>query len=70
MDTKWWQYLKWAFGRSDLTIQLQKIEILKSYAEEKHDTTAALRQSKVEQVYIKSKFGHSILLDTVNFWKQ
>ena len=26
--------------------------------------TAAYRQRKVEQVYIKSKCGHSILLDT------
>jgi hypothetical protein len=33
----------------------------------KHDTTAACRQGKVHQVYIKSKFAHSTFLDTVNF---
>jgi len=32
----------------------------------KHDTTAVCRQGNVEQEYIKSKCGHSILLDTVN----
>ena len=32
----------------------------------KQNTTITCRQSKVEQVYIKSESGHSILLDTVN----
>ena len=36
----------------------------------KHDMTAACRQEKVEQLYIKSKCRHSILLDTVNCWTQ
>ena len=30
-----------------------------------HDITAACQQLKVEQVYIKSKCGHSTLLDTI-----
>jgi len=34
------------------------------------NTTAARRQGKVEQVYIKSKCGHNILIDTVNCWTQ
>jgi len=32
----------------------------------KHDMTAPSRQGRVEQVNIKSKCGHIILLDTVN----
>ena len=36
----------------------------------KYNTTAACQQGKVEQVYIKSKCGHSILLDTVMCWTQ
>jgi hypothetical protein len=32
----------------------------------KQNTSITCRQSKVEQVYIKSESGHSILLDTVN----
>jgi len=31
-----------------------------------HDMTAACQQGEVEQKYIKSKCGHSILLDTLN----
>jgi len=34
----------------------------------KHNTTAVCRQKNVEQVYIKRKSGHNILLDTVNSW--
>ena len=33
-----------------------------------HDMTAACRRGKAEQVYIRSKSGHSILLDTVSCW--
>jgi len=36
----------------------------KSLCKAKHDTTVACRRGKFEQVYIKSKCGHSILLDT------
>jgi hypothetical protein len=31
----------------------------------KHDTTAACRQGKVEQVYFKIKSGHNILLEII-----
>ena len=33
-------------------------------------TTTVYCQGNVEQVYIKSKCGHSILIDTVNCWTQ
>ena len=36
----------------------------------KHDTTTACRQAKIEQAYIRSKRGHIILLDIVNYWTQ
>jgi len=42
--------------------------VIKGLCRAKHDMTAACWQRKVEQVYIKSKFGHSILFDTENCW--
>ena len=41
---------------------------IKGLCRAKHDTTSACRQGKVEQVYIKSKCGHCILLYTVICW--
>jgi len=35
-----------------------------------HDMTAACQQGEVEQKYIKSKCGHSILLDTIMWLTQ
>jgi hypothetical protein len=35
-----------------------------------NDATVVCWQGKIEQVYIKSKCVHSILLDTVNCWTQ
>jgi hypothetical protein len=40
-----------------------KLILNKGQLREKHDTTAACQQGKVEEVYFKSKCGHSILLD-------
>jgi hypothetical protein len=34
----------------------------------KHDITAAGWQGKCDQMYIKNKYGHSILLDIIMFW--
>jgi hypothetical protein len=45
---------------------LKGLKCNKGLRRAKHDMTTACRQGKVEQVYIKSKCGHSILLDTVN----
>lgn len=35
-----------------------------------HDTTSPCKPGRVEQVYIKSKCGHCILLDTIMCWIQ
>ena len=45
---------------------LWKLKRNKGLHRVKQNTTITCRQSKVEQVYIESESGHSILLDTVN----
>ena len=49
---------------------LQTIFKNKGLCRAKHDKTTACWQGKVEQVYIWSKCGHSILLDTIMCWTQ